>query len=343
MISRRAFLVGTAATPLIASASSPEPMQRDRRKMITPPKLKQGDLVAIVAPAGVSAEPDNLSRAKTNVESLGLQVLVMPNAGKVWGYLAGTDQERADDFNAAVNDRSIKGIITLRGGYGTMRILPLIDYDAFRKHPKVVMGYSDITGLLNALTRKSRVVTYHGPIAEAKFQGFEGEWMRKAIFDSGPIGLFGTPKELIGKAVEPAPRTIQSGKAKGHLIGGNLSLIAPCAGTRYGPEFEGAVLFLEDVGEDPYRVDRMLTSLWLGGHLEKLKGIVFGDFRPTRPGEVKDKFDFSMDQVFDNLRLWTKIPMYCGLYAGHIADKITLPIGAMVEMDANELALRTLE
>jgi muramoyltetrapeptide carboxypeptidase len=263
--------------------------------------------------------------------------------------LAGTDEERASDINEAIRDKEIKGIIALRGGYGTMRILPLLDYAAFRQNPKVVMGYSDITGLLNAITRKTGVVTYHGPIAEGHFDGFEGEWMRKAIFESDSIGAFGTPEQLSGRVVNPPPTTIQSGKAKGRLIGGNLSLIAPCAGTEYGPDFKDAILFLEDIGEAAYRVDRMLTGLWLGGYLQQLNGIFIGDFRPAK-GATEDvdmplvpDGSFSLAQVFSNLRLWTKAPICTGLYTGHIRDKLTLPIGAMVELDADRQTLTMLK
>lgn len=316
--------------------------------MKTPPRLKPGDLVAIVAPAGYSGGQDVLDGARGNVESLGLTAKIMPNAAKRWGYLAGTDEERASDLNEAVRDPLVKGIIALRGGYGAMRLLPLLDYDAMRETPKILMGYSDVTALLNAYAARSGVVTYHGPIAEAKFLGFEGEQARRVLFEDGPIGLLPTPTELRGRPVFPAPRTIQPGKAKGRLIGGNLSLISPCAGTPYGPDFDGAILFIEDVREEPYRVDRMLSGLWLGGHLDQLKGIVIADFRPpaTRPEEPdadqEEDDGFSLDQVFDNLRLWTKIPIFCGLYAGHIADKLTLPIGATVEMDADARTLAVL-
>lgn len=316
--------------------------------MITPPRLKKGDLVAIVSPAGAASSPESIERAVENLRGLGLEPKVMPNAGKRWGYLAGTDEERAADLNEAIRDDRIAGVIALRGGYGTMRILPHVDYEAFRRRPKVVMGYSDITALLNALTRKAGVITYHGPIAESHFDGFEGEWMHKAIFEEGPIGTFGSPADPSGRAVNPPPATIQSGKATGHLIGGNLSLIAPCAGTEYGPDFRGAVLFLEDVGEAAYRVDRMLTGLWLGGHLQQLSALVFGDFRPPK-GESEDvdmplipEGTFTMAQVFANLKQWIKAPIFTGLYTGHIRDKLTLPIGATVEVDADKRTLTVL-
>lgn len=310
--------------------------------MIIPPKLKSDDLVAIIAPASASNKPDALNQAVLNIESLGLKAKVMPNAGSRWGYFAGTDEQRAEDFNRAVADPEVKAIICLRGGYGTMRILPMICYEEFQRNPKIVMGYSDITGLLNALTRMTGVVTYHGPIAESKFLGYEGEWARKALLEPGPLGVFAPPITVSGRSVEPAPRTINGGKAKGRLIGGNLCLISPVIGSPYQPDFKGSILFLEDIQEHPYRVDRMLTGLWLSGCLDQLNGIVFGDFVPHPEEKAysgpKDE-TFTMDQVFDNLRLWTQIPIFTGLYAGHIKDKVTLPIGGVVEMDADALTL----
>jgi muramoyltetrapeptide carboxypeptidase len=313
--------------------------------MITPPRLKPNDLVAIITPAGASSEPDAVEQAVKNMESLGLRAKPMPYTNRRWGYLGGTDNERAEDFNAAVIDSEVKAIVCLRGGYGTMRMLPMVDYQAFRKHAKIVMGFSDITGLLNALTRKSKVVTYHGPVAENKFLNFEGEWARKALFGQGPLGVLGNPAPLNGRAVTPSAKTIQSGKAKGRLIGGNLSLIAPCAGTEFGPDFQDAILFLEDVNEHTYRVDRLLTGLWLGGHLAKVKGIVLGDFVPHKEDNdptIDPKKTFSMIEVFDHLTMWTKAPIFSGLYAGHIRDKLTLPIGAEVEMDADARTLTVL-
>lgn len=315
--------------------------------MIAPPKLRPGDPVAIIAPAGAHSDEASLEGAMENLRKIGLEPIPSPNLRARWGYLAGQDQERADDFNWAVANPDIRGIICLRGGYGTMRMLPMIDYAAFRANPKVVMGYSDITGILNALTTRSGVMTFHGPIAEAKFEGYEGEWMRKAIFSSEVIEAFLPPTTLRGRAVDPSPRTIQSGRAEGRLIGGNLSLIQPCAGTPYGPKFEGAILVLEDINEDPYRVDRMLTSLWLGGHLQKLAGIVLADFRPPKPRPDDEPGSpekaFNMDQVFDHLCQWVSCPIFCGLYAGHISDKVTLPIGARARMDADALQLEVLE
>ncbi len=309
--------------------------------MIYPPRLKPNDLVAIVSPAGATESEETLAQAVRNVESLGLRVRLMPSVGQRWGYLGGTDEQRAADFNAAIRDDQVKGIVCLRGGYGAMRILPELDFKGFSKNPKVLLGYSDITALLNAFARKSGVITFHGPIAENPMTGFEGENVRRAILQGEELGVFPNPLVLEGNPVYPPLRTVQPGKAKGRLIGGNLSLIEPCAGTAYAPDFKDSILFLEDVGESPYRVDRMLTSLWLRGDLQKLNGIVFGDFRlpgdePATPGEKS----FSMDQVFDNLRMWVRCPIFCGLHAGHIRDKLTLPIGGFVEMDAEAQSLR---
>jgi len=338
VLTRREALVSLAAIPAVTLAGGTGIV-----KMIYPPRLKANDLVAICSPAGATESEATLEQAVRNVESLGLRVRLMPNVGKRWGYLGGTDQERADDFNAAIRDEEIRGIICLRGGYGTMRILPMLDYKHLSRHPKVILGYSDISAILNAAAHKSGVITFHGPIAEAKFLGFEGDCARQAIMEGGELSVFPNPSSLTGDAVYPPLRTVQGGKAQGRLVGGNLSLIEPCAGTPYGPEMQGAILFLEDVAETPYRVDRMLTSLWLRGELQKLSGIVLGDFRlPTdEPADPGPK-SFSMDQVFDNLKMWVKCPIFCGLHAGHIREKLTLPIGATVEMDADQQTLRLL-
>jgi muramoyltetrapeptide carboxypeptidase len=336
-------LTGMAAMLPASAIASHSTAGTTGREMIRPPTLKKGDLVAIIAPAGASDGPANLETAKKNVESLGYEVVVSPNAGDTWGYLAGEDKVRADDFNWAVRDRDIKGVFCLRGGYGTTRMLPFLDYAAFRKNPKVITGYSDITGILNALTRLSQVVTFHGPIAEATFEHFEGDWFARATTKAEPLGVLATPLDLKGRPVNPVAVTIQPGVAQGRLIGGNLSLLNAVMGSKYAPDYKDAILFIEDTGEAPYRIDRMLTGLWLSGDLGKLRGIVIADFRP-RKEDLEDNSDpsttFSMMQVFENLRLWTKVPIYTGLYAGHIKDKLTLPIGALAKMDA---AARTLE
>ena len=147
-------------------------------KMIYPPRLKPNDLVAIVSPAGATESEASLQQAVRNVESLGLRVKLMPSVGKRWGYLGGTDEQRAEDLNEAIRDKDVQGIVCLRGGYGTMRILPMLDYKGFARAPKVLLGYSDITALLNAFARKSGVITFHGPIAENPMTGFEGENVR---------------------------------------------------------------------------------------------------------------------------------------------------------------------
>jgi len=339
VLTRRDALLGIAAVPLAAHAGKPA-----TQKMKFPPRLKPNDVVALVSPAGAASSEQGILDAIRNIESLGLRVKRMRSVGQSWGYLGGSDEQRANDLNAAIRDEEVAGIICLRGGYGSMRILPLLDYDGFAKTPKVLLGYSDITALLNAFARKSGVITFHGPIAEAKFLGFEGENLRRAILDGQELGVFPNPSELSGDPVFPPLRTIISGRSKGRLIGGNLSLIEPCVGTAYGPDFTDAILFLEDVAEAPYRVDRMLTSLWLRGELQKLKGIVFGDFRLPRDEPAEPGSDsFSMNQVFDNLRMWLSCPIFCGLHAGHIRDKLTLPIGGMVEMDAELQTLRFVE
>lgn len=343
-LSRRDLLAGAAALsatsmlPSVTSAASKK-AKSAVGEPILPRRLREGDKIAIVAPASLADPASDLEEAVANVRALGFKPVLSPNAGAKWGYLAGTDEQRAHDFNWAIADDSIAGILFLQGGYGTTRMIHLLDYKLFKQKPKVVCGYSDITGICNALTSQTGVVTFHGPIALAKFDGFEGEWFRKTVMSAAPVGELGYPKNPTTRQPAPGPSTIQGGKAKGRLVGGNLTLVSSLAGTPYLPSFKDAILFLEDINEAPYRVDRMLTQLWSSGNLGKLKGIVFGDFREKAPEPNAKPFDpsieFTMAQVLENVRLWVKCPIFTGGNFGHLHDKWTLPIGGIVEIDAD--------
>lgn len=348
-LTRREFIAGATAAALAPgmAAAHVGTAAHSMPAFIKPPRLQEGDQVAIIAPASAVDNPSDVTVAIDNLEKLGFVPIASANILHRWGYLAGTDEQRAEDFNWAIREKSVKGIICFQGGYGTMRMLPLLDYKAFRKNPKVVCGYSDITGLCNALTRKSGVVTFHGPIAQNSFEGFEGENFRKVILEPVAPLEFGTPATLSGRAPEPGPATLRPGIAEGRLVGGNLSLIAGLAGTPYMPDLNQAVLFLEDVNEAPYRIDRMLTTLWLSGKLDQLAGVVFGDFRPPKPQAdaqpVAPENEFSTAQVIANFAKQVECPVFTGLFTGHIRDKLTLPIGARVRLDAAARTLTLLE
>lgn len=238
------------------------------------PALCEGDAVALIAPAGPLKTDDEFERAQDMVRALGLS----PQAGtyakaSALGYLAGTDEDRAADVNQAVHDPNVRGIFALRGGYGTMRILPRIEYEALARSPKVILGYSDVTALLNSITERTGLVTFHGPVAAlSQFTPLETQALRAAVMQSEPLGTLSAPEA----------QTLVDGTAHGPIVGGNLSLIAALVGTPYEIDTTGALLVLEDVDESPYRIDRMLTQLRMSGalsrrrhyrgRLEKLRG-----------------------------------------------------------------------
>ena len=249
-----------------------------------PKRLMKGQTVAIVAPASVTYESLQLQLALEALQAMGLKAKVGDHVMDRFGYLAGQDRDRAADINAAFIDPEVDAIFALRGGWGASRLLPFIDFDAIRENPKVILGYSDITSLLNAIYAKAGVVSFHGPNLMSRWNEFTYQSMREVLFEA-KSARYSNPIDLDGELVVRKNRiqTIVPGRAEGHLIGGNLTLMTALLGTPYLPKFDNAILFLEDVGEAIYRVDRMLTQLRLSGHLQKVSGIVFGHFTGVKP------------------------------------------------------------
>ncbi|HEY9179114.1 MAG TPA: LD-carboxypeptidase, partial [Candidatus Baltobacteraceae bacterium] len=229
--------------------------------------LRDGDAVALLAPAGPLASDEEFARAEHVVRSLGLVPCLGRHARERDGYLAGTDEQRAADFNEAARDPQIRGIFALRGGYGTMRILDAVDYDALAADPKVVLGYSDLTALLNVITQRTGLVTFHGPVAAlSKFTDNEITWLRRAVMQTDSLGELPAPDAEI----------VTPGNAQGRLCGGNLSLVSALVGTPYAIDTARAILVLEEVDEAPYRIDRMLVQLEMSGALSRLAGVLIG-------------------------------------------------------------------
>ncbi len=242
-------------------------------KTLLAPALRDGDAVALVAPAGPIAADEQFARAEDVVRSLGLVPRIARYARQRRGYLAGSDDERASDFNDAVRDPEIRGIFALRGGYGTMRILDAIDYAALAANPKVVLGYSDLTAILNTITQRTGLVTFHGPVAAlSPFTENESAWLRRALMRSEPLG----------ELHDANAYAITGGTACGRLCGGNLSLVTSLLGTPYEIDTSRAILLIEEVDEAPYRIDRMLTHLRLSGALSRAAGILVGRCRQLR-------------------------------------------------------------
>lgn len=290
-----------------------------------PPPLGRGARVALVAPAGPLRDAHELEIARAQAESLGWEPIVGEHALARTGYLAGDDAERARDFNTALRDERIDGIWCLRGGYGTMRLLEIVDFDAMRRCPKTLIGYSDITALHAAFGKCSDVVTYHGPTARSSLTNFSRQSLVRAVTDH---------RDSCG-AAETA-RVLRPGRAEGRLVGGNLALLAALCGTPYAPDYTGAILVLEDIGEATYRIDRMLRQLRLCGALSHLAGIAFGQFTGREDG---DEDAPSLDDLFRDVANTAGVPAINGIPLGHIDDQWTIPLGASAVLDADARTL----
>ncbi len=247
-----------------------------------------------------------------------------------YSYFAATDADRISDFNAALRNDSIDAIWCLRGGYGVMRILEHLDYDAMRKHPKPIMGYSDISALHAAVGRACEIVSYHSPNARTPLTAFARESFERALL-----------RGVDSCGVAPRARTIRGGVARGRLAGGNLSLISSLAGTPYLPDLDGAILVVEDTNEGLYRVDRMLTQLALAGELAGLAGIAFGYCTSCgadeSPGDTR--LSRTLDDLLAEFASALNIPCIVGIPMGHVDDQWTIPLGAAATLDADSLTL----
>lgn len=309
-----------------------------------PARLRQGQRIGIIAPASSVPEFDQITMAGEIITSLGFEPVEGKNLHARTHYLAGDDRGRAADVNAMFADNSVDAIFCLRGGYGTTRMLPYLDYDVIRDNPKVIIGYSDITGLINAITVKTGLVTFHGPIALQNFTDYTLNEYRKVLVEPTPTAVIGAapPFETRAGLIDKTNRilTITGGKARGRLVGGNLTLLASINGTPYEPDYEGAILFLEDVDEAPYRVDRMLTELWLSGHLQKVAGVALGKFTDA---DGYGGNEFSLEDVFRMRFESLGVPTVRGLMIGHVEDQTTVPIGIEAELDADKGNIRLLE
>ena len=335
---RREIIQYGLATVSLTSLPLPSLALGDSRPM----RLKDGDTVALVAPATVTYEKLHLQLAIETIEAMGLKAQVGDHVMDRFGYLAGRDQDRADDLNEAFSDSNVNAIFALRGGWGASRILPLLDYDSIRANPKVLLGYSDITSLLNAIHAKTGMVTFHGPNVMSRWNKFTYSSMRDVIFEAKAVEYRNpvmVKDDLIARLYRS--ETIVPGVALGSLVGGSLTLISSLVGTPYLPSFKGRILFLEDVGEAIYRVDRMLTQLFLSGRMSQLSGIVFGHFTDVEPSPGLGNF-----ALIDVLRQHCAplgIPCYFGAMIGHVDKQSTLPIGAMAQMDASARTLQLTE
>ncbi len=306
--------------------------------MIPPKKIKRGDTIGLITPASAVSE-ENFQKAVTNVESLGFKAFYYPSVMDRAGYLAGSDLMRKQELEKMFENKNVDAILCVRGGYGTMRLLSAIDYNIIKRNPKIFAGYSDITALLNAIYRFTGLFCFHSPMAVSDFS----EYTKKCFID---LLCFSQNNYLISAAqlsenfAFPQPLCVNGGKAQGRLVGGNLSLIVSLLGTPYEPEFENNILFLEDVGEEPYRIDRMMTQLFLSGKIQKTAAVILGVFENCNSKENNSpSFQEMVLPFFETYRK----PVVINFSFGHTTNNCTLPIGALAEIDANNLQLKILE
>lgn len=352
MKSRRTFLkslsIPLASTslftlpPIVRAMSEPPKkslkkfVPSKRNKILKPSALEPGKTLGMVFPAGWTKMED-VEKGKLFLESLGYKVIIGDNAGKSHGYLSATDEERAREFMSFVERKDIDGIICARGGYGIMRMLPYLNFQSIRKNCKMICGYSDITALINSIYLYSGITCFHGPGSLAAWDEFTTTNFlkiadKKTITDNGLPTFADHPGGIT---------TISSGKSKGTLLGGNLTLLANTMGTPFEINTTGSILFFEDVTEEPYRIDRMLTQLLLAGKLQQCAGIAIGQFTRCEASDPEHSFKIAdlLQERLGNL----PNPIVSGLQFGHVSSKITFPIGVKVELDADAGTLSLLE
>lgn len=309
---------------------------------IKPTRLNLGDIVGVVAPASAPANPKNIDAALRALARLGFKPKPATHLRGRWGFLAGLDQQRADDLMEMFQDPAVKAILCFRGGYGTARLLPLLDYAVIRKNPKILIGYSDITSLHCALLAKANLVSFHGPMLNSDFlKDNLPEFTRQSFLKT--LMQPSAPGSLALNYKKKTVRVLSPGTASGPLVGGNISILCASLATPYQPPFKGAILFFEDLNEEPYRFDRMLTQLLNAGLLQKVAGIAVGINKNCTDSKAKkcQEYRQTLDDVLKERLSPLNIPIVTGLPFGHVRHNATLPVGvrALLDADKGELSI----
>ncbi|MEJ2616410.1 MAG: LD-carboxypeptidase [Ignavibacteriaceae bacterium] len=341
-MNRKKFLKNLALSSLAVSSFSYADYlntYHNADKIIRPARLKKGDRLGLIAPGGFITK-DELKTSVNNLEELGFKVAYTKNILSRNGYLAGTDEQRASDLNEMFSRNDIDGIVAARGGYGCTRILPLIDYNLIGKNPKVLLGYSDITALHMAIFSKTGLVSFHGPVGISTFNEYSISNLKNVLlYPLENLTLYNTENE---KNSDSKSFTIISGKSSGRLVGGNLSLIVSLIGTPYDFDSTGKLIFIEEIGEQPYRIDRMLTQMIEAGKFENASGIILGEFIDCEP-KKDDLNSFSLKEVLYKCLYNLNVPVIYGMSFGHIKNKLTLPIGINAELNSINQTITLLE
>jgi muramoyltetrapeptide carboxypeptidase len=313
------------------------------KPLVKPPRLRQGDLVGLIAPGGQTSERA-IAKAVKNIDTLGFRVKPGANLREVHGNYAGSVQQRLDDLHAMFADPEVRAIWCIRGGSGCISLLAHLDYALMRTKPKILLGYSDITALHLAIHRHAGLVTFHGPVASSTMTGYSAEHMLAVLMDPQPSYTIPMALENSRRAIEEphfAMRTVHGGIATGPLMGGNLSLVSALVGTPYAADFRKSILFLEDVNEAPYRIDRWMTQLDLALGLNKAAGVMIGICDDCGP-EHED-MSLTLDETLDIHLQPLTIPAVTGYSIGHIRNQFTIPMGVMATLDTGRQTVTLLE
>jgi len=345
-IRRRDFLKGIGlAAPFVfgnplAVAANLEPgrmIHTGRTYLIKPGRLQSGDAVGLVAPASPPSDPKAVADYMAALEKMGFKPRLAPNAKKRLGFLAGTDEERADDLMSMFADRDIKGIFCLRGGYGSGRLLGLLNYHFIKRHPKILVGFSDITSLHCALLTRSRLVSFHGPTLNTSLTSdhppaFVLNSLWRTVMEPSAAG------SICEGYTQNTISILRGGVASGQLIGGNLSVLCTTLGTPFQPRFKDNLLFFEDIDEQPYNFDRMLTQLLNAGVLQQVSGVAIGINKNCKdPDAAKTKeYRQTLDDVLEDRLKPLGVPVVTGLPFGHVRWNATLPFGIQARLDGEK-------
>ena len=346
MLNRRSFIRKSGAFTALSFGSFTglnavkgiEPSVQKTR--IVPKGLKKGDLIGLVTPGG-PIEKKQLEETILKLENLGFKTYYQDSVLSAYGYFAGTDQERAGELMHMFTHPEVDGIWCVRGGYGSIRILNLLDYEKIEQNPKVFIGYSDITALHTSIYTQTGLVTYHGPLGISDFNKFSLKSIEKVILNPGKSYRIPYERET---GTEENPEfdryTITGGKAEGELIGGNISVLASIIGSKFEPDFENRIVYLEEIEEKTYRVDKMLFHLLEATNLKKAAGIVMGVMGDCN---INDEPRLTLKEALRDLLEPLGIPVSYGLSFGHIRKMVTIPNGIRARMNADRNRLKILE
>lgn len=313
---------------------------------LKPRALRRGDTVGLIAPSAPPFEPGDLEFTYRWLARLGLKYKLGNHIFDAYSNLGGNDEHRLDDLHRMWSDPEVRAILPVRGGNGAVRLLPALDFDLIRDNPKILIGFSDITGLLIPITQKTGLVTFHGPTAGAFYDSsYTHHYFLKALTQTRPIGTVTdpAPRQPWSPEYPPFRLIISPGKAIGRLTGGCMTVIRQLMGTTFEIQTEGKIVFLEDVDEEPYSIDRMLSQLLLAGKIQTAAGIIVGDCLRCRPGDSGRNIltlSQSLEQVLKERLGNLGIPVVYGLRLGHGSEKLTLPLGVMASLEATAQGIR---